>query len=120
MPGSLKYFVYTCDEINGGESFAIKLDESNTIAVNGSDGDYTGSPSLLYEIPRNLRPRVANYINAIRRISIVILDPATEVPSTIPDPVVSGDGTMSLLSIRGERLRRPIAADTGQDDGTTV
>ena len=117
MPGSLKYFIYVCDEINGGESFAIKLDESNTEAVNGSDGDYTGTPVLLYELPKNLRPRRANYVNAVRSISIVVLDPATDVPASITDPVDPDAGTMNLISISGERLRRPVGVDTGQTDG---
>lgn len=116
MPGSNKYFVYTCDEINGGQSFALKRDESNLEAVNGSEGDYTGDPVLLYELPRNIKPRRANYANSVRRTSIVILDPAIEPPATIADPVVAGAGTMNLLSVTGEYLRRPVAADTGQTD----
>lgn len=117
MPGSLKYLVYTTDEINGGQSFALKRDESNIEAVNGSEGDYTGDPVLLYELPRNIKPRKANYASATRRTSIVILAPDIEPPATIADPVVSGGGTMNLISVTGEYLRRPVGSDTGQTDG---
>lgn len=117
MPGSLKYFVYETDIINGSASFCIKLDEGNTEAVNGADGDYTGTPPILFEIPKNLRPRVAYYKNSVRSISIEILSPDTEPPATITDPVNPDDGTMNLISVRGERLRRPVGVDTGQTDG---
>lgn len=119
MAGSLKWFVYTTD---AGEDFAIKLDESNTEAVNGGTQDYVTALSIIYAIPRNLKPRYALYVNAdeTRQIKCVALTStiynglAAATP-TITDPI--GGGTLTLKRIRPEIISLPFAADTGLTDG---
>lgn len=120
MAGSVKYFVYTADS---GDDFAIKLDESNTEAINGSTQDFVEGLAFLYEVPRNVKPRELFYSNAsgTRRIRCVALTQAIyngvvsgNIPS-IADPI--DDGTLVLVSANGERIRRPYAKDTGLNDG---
>ena len=120
MAGSVKYFLYTADS---GDEFAIRLDESNTEAVNGSIQDFVDGLGTLYEVPRNLRPRELFYSNSdgTRRIRCIALTQgiyngvvAGGVP-TIPDPI--DDGVLTLVAANGERLKRPYAKDTGLKDG---
>jgi hypothetical protein len=121
MAGSKKYFVYTTD---AGEDFALLSDESNTEAVNAGTQDYADGVVITYEIPKNLRPRFAEYVNAAgtRRIRCYALTQAVYngIPigaNTIPDPI-AGVGTLALRRLEPERLKRlPIALDTGLNDG---
>lgn len=121
MAGSKKYFVYTTDT---DFDFALLADESNTEAANGGTQDYADGVSITYELPRNIRPRYAEYKNAAgtRKIRCYCLTPAVfagiavGVP-TITDPI-AGIGTLSLSRLEPERLKRlPIALDTGLNDG---
>lgn len=121
MAGSKKYFVYTTDE---SVDFALLADESNTEAVNGGTQDYADGVTITYEIPKNVRPRFAEYANAARTRKIrcycltqaIFAGVATAVP-TITDPIL-GTGTLELVRLEPERLRRlPIAIDTGLQDG---
>lgn len=121
MAGSKKYFVYTA---NDGTDFALLADESNTEAVNAGTQDYADGVNILYELPKNLRPRYVEYANATntRRIrcyaltATIFAGVATGVP-TITDPI-SGTGTLSLRKLEPEKLKRlPIALDTGLTDG---
>lgn len=121
MAGSKKYFVYTA---NDGTEFALLADESNTEAVNASTQDYADGVNILYELPKNLSPRYAEYANAAgtRRIRCYALTAtiftglAIGVPS-ITDPI-AGTGTLFLRKLQPERLKRlPIALDTGLNDG---
>lgn len=120
MAGSLKWFLYTTD---AGEQFAIKADESNTEAVNGTTGDYLATTTEIYAVPRNVTPRYALYVNAeeTRSVKCVCLTSAiynavaTTTP-TISDPIDDGV-TLTLKRIRPELIQLPFAADTGEDDG---
>lgn len=121
MAGSKKYFVYTA---NNGQEFALLADESNTEALNAGTQDYADGVSILYELPRNLRPRYAEYANATKTRKVrcyaltaaIFTGAATGVP-TITDPI-AGTGTLSLVKLEPERLKRlPIALDTGLTDG---
>lgn len=117
MVGSKKYFEYTADT---GSKYAIQLDESNTEALNGSDGDYSDSgTSPTISVPRNIRPRYAEYVsadgNTTRRCYALSLAALNAAPPTIVD-AVSGL-TLSLRRKRGERVRVPYGSDTGQQDG---
>lgn len=121
MAGSLKFFVYTTDL---GDTFGLFADESNIEAVGGDGSDYTGTPAVSYQLPRNVRPRFAVYSNAdkTRNINIPIPTQAlyntiqTDTPS-ITDPI-AGTGTLTLTRKVPERMRlMPVAADTGLDDG---
>lgn len=122
MAGSIKWFVYTDDSDN---EYAIKLDESNTEAVNGTDDDYTPTSTTQAGLPRNLKPREAFYANAARTRTIRCI-PLTSgayvglvngnIP-TIPDPIDSGGPALALVRLNGERRTIPFAADSGQTDG---
>jgi hypothetical protein len=120
MAGSIKWFEYTTD---GGDTFAIKMDESNGEAVGNTD--YSSSSTATYALPRNVVPRTARYTsadNAYQR-TIPVTESGTssaDLPATIAAEV-SGSATpvtLSLASFTGERFNAiPKAADTGLDDG---
>lgn len=121
MAGSIKWFVYTDD---AGDDWAIKLDESNTEAVNGSTQDLIAGASVPNAVPRNIKPRHVRYTNAARTrtIKVTILTPAIYagiinggVP-TITDPIL-GVGNLGLIGLTGEKRVFPIPLDTGLDDG---
>jgi hypothetical protein len=121
MAGSKKWFEYTTDT---SDIFAISLDESNTEAVNGAEGDYDGDSTAIYALPRNVSPRYAVYANSDRTrvIRCCVLTQAafntvqTNTP-TITDPI-AGTGNLSLIRKEPERIRLlPIAEDTGLTDG---
>lgn len=120
MAGSLKWFVYTTDL---GDDYALKLDESNTEAVNGGTQDFLNDGTVVYALPRNLVPRKAFYSNAdgSRVISCVCLTEAIYdgVPTnlrSITDPI-AGTGTLNLVRVRPERITLPFGNDTGLNDG---
>lgn len=120
MSGSIKYFVYTDDR---GNDWAIKLDESNTEAVNGGTQDFPNTGSgVTDELPRNIKPRSLRYVSddGTRARQVIALTPtifagaAVAVPN-FPD-AVSGV-TLSLKAQKGEVRRLPFGADTGLNDG---
>lgn len=122
MAGSIKWFVYTDDL---GESWALKLDESNTEAVNGSTNDLISGANVPNALPRNVKPRAVFYTNAdrTRRIRCVCLTPTIYsgvvnggVPS-IPDPIAGGSATLGLIAAKGEERILPVPLDTGLNDG---
>jgi len=122
VAGSLKWFVYTDDL---GTSFAIKLDESNTEAVNGSTNDLISGASVPNALPRNVQPRCVFYTNAdrTRRIRCVCLTQTiyngvvAGGVATIPDPIAGGSATLGLIASQGERRVLPVPLDTGLNDG---
>jgi hypothetical protein len=120
MAGSLKFFPYTTDL---GDTFGLFADESNLEAI--AAPDYTGTPLLQYQLPRNVKPRYAVYSNADKSRNINVPIPtqglystlATDTP-TITDPLGDGNATLTLTRRVPERMRQmPIAADTGLNDG---
>lgn len=121
MAGSNKWFTYTTDN---DDEFALYADESNTEAVNGTDGDLTAVANPPYAIPKNLKPRTAVYKNAngTRSIRCIVLtrakyDTVLADTPTIPDPITDGE-TLNLAQVIPERyspLPRP--ADSGLNDG---
>jgi hypothetical protein len=120
MAGSIKWFVYTDD---AGVDYAIKLDESNTEAVNGATQDFIPSLALSAGVPRNIKPRRVYYANLARTrtISCVALTATIyngvvggSLP-TIPDPIGTGD--LNLIRADGERRSIPFGQDTGLTDG---
>jgi len=121
MAGSNKWFVYTTDD---GTDFALFADESNTEEVNGATQDYVAGVAIKYNLPRNVKPRVAYYASADgnRVIKCICLTQAVYSgilanKSSINDPITSG-GTLGLIRIRPEIITRlPFAADTGLTDG---
>lgn len=121
MAGSLKWFVYTTDD---GTDFAIKLDESNTEAVNGATQDYVAGTAFRFAIPKNLKPRHAVYQSpdGVRSIKCVALTQTiyAGVPAnvtSITDPLPPNN-TLGLVRIVPERLSPlPFANDTGINDG---
>jgi len=121
MAGSLKWFVYTDDR---GNDFALKLDESNTEAVNGSSQDFIDGNALVNALPRNIKPRRLYYsnISRTRTISCVALTPTiytgalTGGVPTISDPLTA-NADLSLVRGRGEEIRIPFAFDSGLQDG---
>lgn len=120
MAGSLKYFVYTDDN---AQTWAIRMDESNGEAVGNDDYD-AADVGILYEIPRNIKPRYATYRTPDGRYSrrVVVCDPAATA-ATLPGGLVVQDGSggtavANFSFIQGERfVRIPVDVDTGIDDG---
>lgn len=121
MAGSIKWFTYTTD---ANVVYGIKLDESNTEAVNGATGDYTDATSAVTDaLPRNIKPRCAYYVNSTRTrtIKCVILTPTIYATislggGTIADPI-AGTGNLVLNRLVGEKRSLPFPQDTGLDDG---
>lgn len=123
MAGSIKWFVYTTD---AGKDYAIRLDESNTEAVNGGTQDYTDGLAIADALPRNIKPRYVEFSNTARTrvIKCVCLTPtiyagmAGDVPAvaSITDPI-AGTGSLGLLALVGEKRRLPVPYDTGLTDG---
>lgn len=121
MAGSKKYFVYTT---NAGTDFALLADESNTEALNGGTQDYADGVSIIYELPKNLKPRRIIYGNAAgtRRITCyalteAIFDGAVAGVPSITDPI-AGTGSLTIVDVIPEiRKRIPISIDTGLNDG---
>jgi len=121
MAGSKKYFVYTTD---AGDDYALLADESNTEAVNAGTQDYADGVEIIYELPRNIRPRFAEYANAAKTRKIRCYALTTTIyggivtgAPTITDPI-AGTGTLSLVRLQPEQIKRlPIAIDTGLTDG---
>lgn len=119
MAGSIKWFIYTTDT---GADYALQADESNVEAVNGGTQDFLNDSTVIYAVPRNVRPRYAVYSNAAgtREIKCVALTTTiyNAIPSTvqsITDPI--GGGTLTLKRIRPEVITLPFGQDTGLDDG---
>lgn len=121
MAGSIKWFIY---EDDAGETSAIKLDESNTEAVNGSNSDFLVTTPITVGVPRNIKPREVFYSNSTRTRTIrcVPLNStvyagilAGDVPQ-IADPLTTAV-TLTLIRANGERRTLPFGNDTGQDDG---
>lgn len=120
MAGSIKWFVYTTDN---GTQFAIELDESNTEALNGSDGDYDNNTGVIFSVPKNLTPRYAYYQSSdgTRTIRAVALTQATyndllTNTRNIPDPIDTSQN-LNLVRVRPEKIRIPYPQDTGLTDG---
>lgn len=122
MAGSIKWFVYTSD---AGDDYAIRLDESNTEAINGGTQDYVPGLAFTDALPRNITPRAFYYTNIerTRRIRCVALTKAiydgiiAGAVNSISDPIAGGAATLGLIEARGERKILPIPIDTGLNDG---
>jgi hypothetical protein len=122
MAGSIKWFVYTTDS---GVDYALRLDESNTEAVNGGTQDYVTGLNIVPAVPRNIKPRVVFYTNAARTrtIKCVCLTQTIynavvggSVP-TIADTIAGGAATLGLIRAKGEQIQLPVPLDTGLNDG---
>jgi hypothetical protein len=123
MAGSIKAFVYTDDT---GNDFAIKLDESNTEAVNGGTQDFVDGLNLVNGLPRNVKPREVFYTNTARTrtircvpLTLTIYNAIVSGTSaqTIADPIAGGSATLGLIRANGERRKLFQPADSGLDDG---
>lgn len=125
MAGSRKWFRY---ETDGGTTYAIQLDESNTEAVMAGaadDFDYTDTSTETDAVPRNITPRAVFYANPARTRTIKCTVPTQAqynlivggtAVQTIADPITPAD-TLVLIRANGENLSIPFAADTGLTDG---
>lgn len=117
MAGSIKWFLYTDDN---GDEFAVKLDESNTEAVNGEAGDYTPSSTTTAGVPRNIKLREVFYsdpqrLRTIRCVPLTLANYQGVLNGNIPtitDPITPGF-TLALVRANGERRTIPFAQDTG-------
>lgn len=121
MAGSIKFFKYTT---NGGTEFAIKMDESNGVAVGNTDLVDADLPIL--ELPRSIIPRYVLYRSAdnltTRKIPVTANNvdlAALPATITVASPIVAGAGiVLNRQSLVGEIQKPVIAVDTGQTDGT--
>lgn len=122
MAGSIKWFVYTTDT---GVDYGLKLDESNTEAINGGTQDLITGSTIVPALPRNIKPREIFYTNTARSRTVrcvaltqTIYNAVTggSVP-TIGDPIAGGATVLGLIRARGERIQLPVPLDTGLNDG---
>jgi hypothetical protein len=121
MAGSLKWFKYTTD---AGDDFGIFMDESNGELVGNTDFAAADNDTIVYALPRNVRPRTALYRDSTGRVNrrIVVTDPEATISTLTSSFVVPAQdnnpaATMQLQSFRGEEVRRLVSVDTGLDDG---
>lgn len=121
MAGSLKWFQYTTDN---GDDFGIYMDESNGEVVGNADFAPLVSDSVIYALPRNVKPRTALYRSIDGKVSrrIPVTDPAASIATLAPSFTVAAiDGNASqqlnLTLFRGEEVKRIVGFDTGLDDG---
>lgn len=121
MAGSLKWFEY---ETGSGDKFGIYMDESNGELVGNPDYAALASESIIYALPRNVKPRTALYRSIDGKVSrrIPVSDPAASVatlPVSITVAAVDGNPSyqLNLTLFKGEEIRRLAAFDTGLDDG---
>lgn len=122
MAGSIKWFVYTTD---AGDDYAIRLDESNTKAVNGGTQDFTTGLATKDALPRNIKPRTIFYTNQARTRTIKCVALTQTIyngaigggVTTISDPIAGGAATLGLIRARGEQINLPVPFDTGLIDG---
>jgi hypothetical protein len=122
MAGSRKNFFYTDDT---GQAYAISLDESNTEAINGSDGDIPDTSTATVEVPRNVKIRELFYATPNRERTIRCI-PLTQArynavingaAPTIPDPIANDGSILNLVRANGERRRVFPGVDSGLTDG---
>ena len=116
MAGSNKWFIYTT---NTGKDFGIRLDESNTEAINGGDGDAGEPPSTNEALPRNIKPRTLVYKSpdgfTVRRCVALTQAAFAAAPGTIPGPTAGS--TLTLKQYIGESATAVFGFDTGLQDG---
>lgn len=123
MAGSIKFFKYTT---NGGTEYAIKMDESNGIAVGNTDLVDADLPII--ELPRSIVPRYVLYRSAdnltTRKIPVTANNvdlAALPATITVASPIVAAAGiVLNRQSLVGEIQKPVIAVDTGQTDGTAT
>ena len=120
MTGSMKWFIY---ETDGGDQFAIHLDESNTEATNLGVGDLPPNSAIEYALPRNVRARYAVYadddLEVVRKCTILTAATYGNLKALVPsiqDPVYP-DRVLTLQHKRGENVRVPKGTDARIDDG---
>lgn len=125
MAGSLKYFVYTSD---GGERYAVKLDESNAELTNSGFEDLLETDTSVLPMPKGMRMRYVNTKNAATGAARKIYCGKADAGLYVSGGVVllsliataSGLGALlpfSLTSAIGEFISRVNPADTGLLDG---
>jgi hypothetical protein len=118
MAGSIKWFVYKTDD---GADFAIKLDESNTEAINAGTQDFPNGGILLFSVPKNIKPRTLRFRSPDGRTTrtCVALTPTifagVTAASTLPNP--NGGADLVLVAKDGEKISIPFGPDTGLNDG---
>lgn len=113
MSGSMRWFNYVSDD---GKTYAIKGDKTNIIAVNPSAASIGTLPTAA--VPSNIKPRYALFSSddgKIRR-KVVILTPTDLAALTAAKNFTPTEETVSVTisSIRGEKLTLPKIADTGR------
>jgi hypothetical protein len=113
MAGGNRYFTYTSDS---GAKYAILLDKSNTLAVNGQGYEWSTSDPV-FKLPKNVRPRTLTYesTDGLRRIKAVALDPSkfASAPMQIADPFTQGQNLNLVQKVPEVMRRMPKAQDTG-------
>ena len=116
MSGSMKWFEYTTDL---GQTFNIRLDESNTEAVNGATGDTGEPPASIFALPRNVKPRHLIYVSAdgLYTRKIVALTPATYAAAPPNIAAAASVPALNLRRTRGESINAAFGFDTGLLDG---
>lgn len=120
MSGSLKLFPYVMDS---GIRIHVKLDESNTEAVNQNiSGFVAGAP--VFPNAGKLRYALYSSQDGSTRVRAVVLTLAglATIPAVITVSGIDGDGNQSdivcaLTTTRGERFQRATQFDTGKTDG---
>lgn len=120
--GSQRSFAYTDD---GGTVYAIRADESNVELVNGANAPFAPSGSTSVPKDLNLRYVILKASTGSTK-TIPVLSPTTynaiAVSQSFAAPSVgeenpAGTSFVVIQKIPERILRRPIALDTGKNDG---
>jgi len=121
VPGSRRNFDYTADD---GSVYLVNMDEDNGELM--SNPNPTGAHDFL---PRNIKPRVANYTNKSGTSSRQIIVSSNSVAvSALPQSITitaangepqgdAADDTFLLSFFQGQTTKIPKTEDTGMDDG---
>lgn len=117
MAGSMKWFKYTCDN---GDTFGVKMDESNGEAISNTDFGPDDDGAIIYSLPGNVQPRSVIYrtVDGLKSVRIVVTDNNDNL-GTLPSEINLGTGELARLTqFSGEVIRPvPVSFDTGLDDG---
>lgn len=118
MAGSKRWFLYTADD---NTQFAINLDNSNTVAINGTGKEY--AKVTKYAIPQNLKPRSVRFKSDDgKRVlkAVVLTQGQYNTLINLKNPFVTQDplDTVRNLTITGKTYPEtfkqiPSVVDTG-------
>lgn len=114
MAGSISYQVYVSDN---GQSYAVRMDRTNALAVNASASATPASLPAI-ELPKNIKPRYALYTDTTGTIKrkVILLRPSDVAALVTDDNFTPPEetATLRITYVVGEKIRLPKLTDTGR------